>query len=294
MYQLKKLYLQHFVKNVQIVLLKGSTMHHYSFKKPLFSLIILLIAFTSCSKYNRLLKSSDLNKKYDAAIAYYDNKDYAKSLSLLEELVSVYRGTAKAEKIMYYYAYATYSSGDYLLAGYHFNNFVKTFPSSDKTEECAYMNAYCYYLESPKYSLDQTDTKNAIKELQSFINKYPNSTRREECNSLIMRLRAKMEMKYFEIAKQYYFLEDYKASIVSIENLLKDYPDTKYREEAMYLLVKANYVFATNSFDSKKEERYTSTIDAYNKYASYFTKESKYAKEAEDYFQSAKKHLNKI
>ena len=156
------------------------------------------------------------------------------------------------------------------------------------------MYAYCFYLESPKYSLDQTDTKSAIKELQSFINKYPNSTRREECNSLIMRLRAKMETKYFEIAKQYYFLEDYKASIVSIENLLKDYPDTKYREEAMYLLVKANYVFATNSFDSKKEERYTSTIDAYNKYASYFTKESKYAKEAEDYFQSAKKHLNKI
>ena len=53
-------------------------------------------------------------------------------MALLEELVSVYRGTGKAEKILFYYAYATYAIGDYLLAGYHFNNFVKTFPELKK------------------------------------------------------------------------------------------------------------------------------------------------------------------
>ena len=140
---------------------------------------VLIIAFlSSCSEYNKLLKSSDYNKKYDAAIAYYEKKEYTKALALLEELVSVYRGTNKAEKIMYYYAYATYAVHDYLLAGYHFNNFVRTFPASDKAEECSFMYAYCYYLESPRYSLDQTDTKNAIKELQYFINKYPDSQKK--------------------------------------------------------------------------------------------------------------------
>ena len=217
----------------------------------LLSAVSCLLLFSSCSKYNRILKSTDYNKKYDAAVAYYEKKEYTKALALFEELVSVYRGTSKAEKIMYYYAYATYSTGDYLLAGYHFNNFVKTFPASDKTEECAFLYAYCYYLESPRYSLDQTDTKNAIKELQFFINKYPESKRKDECNELITKLRAKLEKKYYEISKQYYFLDDYKAAITSFENVLKDFPDSKYREEMMYMIIKANFIYAEKSIENK-------------------------------------------
>jgi outer membrane protein assembly factor BamD len=256
--------------------------------------VLMLAVLASCGEYNRLLKSTDYEKKYNAAISYYDKKEYTKALALLEELVSIYRGTNKAEKIMYYYAYSTYAVGDYLLAGYHFNNFVRTFPASDKVEECAFMYAYCYYLESPRYTLDQTDTKNAIKELQFFLNKYPESSRREECNKLIAALREKLEKKYYEIAKQYYFLDDYKAALVSFENLLKDYPDTKYREEVMFAIVKSNYLYASKSIESKKTERLKATIDAYNKFISYFPQGSIYSKEAENYFISAKKQLKNL
>lgn len=253
-----------------------------------------MLLIVSCSDYNRLLKSTDYNKKYDAAIKYYDEQEYTKSLALLEELVSVYRGTAKAEKIMYYYAYATYSTGSYLLAGYHFNNFVKTFPASDKTEECSFMYAYCYYLESPRYTLDQTDTKNAIKELQFFINKYPDSKRKEECNELITKLRSKLEEKYYEIAKQYYYLEDYQAAVTSLENVLKEFPDTKYREEMMYLVVKSNYIYATKSTINKKAERFKFTVDSFNKFVSYFPENSRYNKEVTEYYTNAKKQIENL
>ena len=253
-------------------------------------LSIGLILF-SCSDYNKLLKSSDYNKKYEEAVKYYENKDYTKSLALFEELVSVFRGTSKAEKIMYYYAYATYSTGDYLLAGYHFNNFVKTFPASDKTEECSFMAAYCYYLESPTYTLDQMDTKNAMKEMQLFLNKYPESKRKDECNELISKLHTKLEQKNYEISKQYYFLEDYKAAIVSFENFLKEFPDTRYREEVMYLIVKSNYLYAIRSIESKKSERFKSLLESYNKFASHFSADSKYGREVEDYAEYARKHI---
>jgi outer membrane protein assembly factor BamD len=259
-----------------------------------FLLLFAIIILSSCSDYNKLLKSSDYTKKYDAAIAYYNKKEYSKALALLEELVSVYRGTDKAEKIMYYYAYATYLSGDYLLAGYHFNNYVKTFPASVHTEECAYMYAYCFYEESPRYSLDPTDTKTAIKELQSFINKYPNSEKITQCNELIAKLRAKLEMKAFEIAKQYYFLLDYKAAVVSFENVLKDFPDSKYREEAMFMIVKSHFSYAEKSVEKKKAERFKATIEAYNKFVSYYPDTSKYNKEAEGIYFSSKKQLETI
>ena len=257
-------------------------------------LISAIMILSSCSDYNRLLKSTDYTKKYDAAIKFYDEKEYSKSLALLEELVSVYRGTSKGEKVLYYYAYATYAVGDYLLAGYHFNNFIKTFPASDKKEECAFMYAYCFFLESPRYSLDQSDTKNAIKELQSFINRYPDSKRKEECNELMARLRGKLEQKYYEISKQYFFIDDYRAAITSFDNVLKDFPDTKYREELMYLSIKANYIYATKSTPNKKPERFKSTIDSYNKYLSYFPENSRYGKDAKSYLSSAQSQLENL
>jgi hypothetical protein len=45
------------------------------------------------------------------------------------------------------------------------------------------------------------------------------------------------------------------------------------------------------SIDLKKEERLRSTIDAYNKFASYFPKESKYSREVEGYFTNTKKQI---
>lgn len=252
-----------------------------------------LFAIFSCSDYNKLLKSTDLDKKYEAAIRYYDKGNYAKAEPLLEELVSVYRGTAKAESILFYYAYANYNMGDYILAGYHFKNFTKTYPNSEHAEECAYMTAYCYYLNSSPYTLDQGDTKEAIKEFQSFVNQYPKSLRVASANEMIDKLRGKIERKVYEIAKQYYNISDYKAAIYSFKNLLNDFPDTKYREELSFLIVKSGYLLAINSIDSKKGERLKTTVSAYESFVAAFPKSS-YIKEAESIYSSALKMKEKL
>lgn len=57
------------------------------------------------------------------------------------------------------------------------------------------MAAYCKFLDSPAYNLDQESTYDAIKELQLFVNRYPNSDRVEECNKYLDILRDKLEKK---------------------------------------------------------------------------------------------------
>ena len=104
-----------------------------------------------------------------------------------------------------------------------------------KSEEVAFMNAHCYYLESPSYSLDATNTYKAIGELQYFIDKYPNSERVDKCNSLIDNLRDKLENKAFHNAKLYYDREDF--SRFALNNVVNDFPDTDYREEAFFLIL---------------------------------------------------------
>ncbi len=260
-------------------------------KRIVFVLLIAVIA--SCSDFSKLQKSTDLELKYTKAKEYFEKGDYLKASVLLEELMGLYKGTVKGEEIYYYYAQTQFESGDYSLAGYYYRNFVRTYPSSTKAEECAYMNAYCYYLNSPVYSLDQTDTKAAIREFQSFINRYPQSARIKESNEIIDKLRGKLEKKSYEVAKQYYNVGDYKASVVAFNNTLKDFPETKYREEFMFLTIKANYLLAQNSIDVKKAERYKSSTEAYLKFIDTY-KASKYLREAETIYNNTLKAQEKI
>jgi outer membrane protein assembly factor BamD len=243
-------------------------------------------------KFNKLVKSSDMDAKYAAAIKYFEKEEYTRALTLFEELMGVYRGTSKAEEVHYYYAYSNYNLDDYIVAGYQFRNFVRNFPSSKHAEECAYMNAYCFYLNSPDYSLDQIDTKLAIKEFQRFTNLYPESTRIQECNDILDKLRGKLERKSYENAMLYYNMSDYKACVVSFGIHLKEFPDSKHVEELNYLIIRSYYLLALNSIESKKQERFKSAVDSYIKFLDNFPK-SQYLEQAEMVYSSALKNLEK-
>lgn len=223
-----------------------------------------LLLLVSCSKYQKILKSSDLNLKFEKAVMYYEKDDYNRALPLLEELSTAFRGSAKAEEVNYYYAYSHYSLGEYLIASYLFETYSTTFPNGKHAEECQYMTAYCFYLESPIYKLDSKNTYKAINQLQLFTNLYPKSERVKECNNLIDELREKLAKKAFYNAKQYYITEYHKSAIIAFKNVLIDFPGNKYEEEIYFFIIESSFELAKNSISTKKQERMESTIDAYN------------------------------
>ncbi|MCD6112750.1 MAG: outer membrane protein assembly factor BamD [Bacteroidales bacterium] len=258
------------------------------------SIIVLIISlFSSCSSYQKLLKSEDDALKYEKAISYYNDGNYYKALQLFDQLVTVYRGTSKAEKIYYYYANCYYQQKDYVLANYYFNRYAKNYPKSPLTEECYFMAAYCKFLDSPAYNLDQESTYDAIKELQLFVNRYPNSDRVEECNKYLDILRDKLEKKDYNIAKLYYNMSEYKSAICAFNNLLKTYPDSKHKEEILLYLMKTYYYYANNSITSKKKSRYQSAEDAYNSLITLFPT-TKYIKSANTIHNNILKELKQL
>lgn len=260
--------------------------------KKILILFIGAALITSCSKYQKILKSTDSEAKFNAAVAYFEKKDYFRALPLFEELMPTYRGQGRAEKIYYYYAYCNYYLEDYELAAYHFENFVNTFPRSEYTEECAFLHAYCFYKSSPNFSLDQENTVKAIAKMQIFVNKYPASTRVAECNALIDKLRYKLEEKAFSLSKLYFNIDDYKAAVTSFKNLLTDFPATSFKEEAMYYVAKSYYLYARNSIETRKAERFSATIDTGNEFLNQFPG-SEWAKEVREIVESSKNQINK-
>lgn len=145
------------------------------------------------------------------------------------------------------------------------------------------MAAYCKYLESPRHTLDQTVTKDAINEFQSFINRYPYGEKAKEATKLIDQLRLKLQKKDYNIANLYMKIGDYQAAIVSFRNLLKDYPEIAYKEEIMYKIVVSAYNFANNSIQEKKQERLESAQNDYYDFITLFP-ESRYVNELNKYY----------
>ena len=252
--------------------------------------VTLSLGFTSCSEYQKVLKSSDYEWKYEKAKEYYEKEDFARAVSLFDELLTIYKGTTKAEDIMYYYSYCFYGQSDYVLAGHYFRSFASTYPLSSRAEEAEYLGAYCYYLDSPRFSLDQSFTLKAIEEMQYFINKHPESERVAEANEIIDKLRGKLEKKSFENASLYYYLGNYKAAAVALGNSIEEYPDSDYREETMYLMVKSSFELATNSVESKKMERFEKTVENYHNFTASFPQSDK-IKEVERIFKDAKEYI---
>ena len=247
----------------------------------------------SCSEYNKVLKGSDYNLKFDKAIEYYKNDQCYKSLPLLEELMSYFRMTSKGEDVYYYYAKNQYCMGDFYLAGYYFKRFVKNFPQSSRVEECAFNSAVCLMMNSPDYYLDQSESYKAIDEFQLFLSKYPNSYLVDSCNNMVANLRARLERKSFEKGKLYFRMEKFRSAIIALNTTILEFPDTQYKEEVLYLILKSNYLFAINSVLSKKVERFEESIKSYYTFVDSF-KNSKFANEAENFYLSSLKELEKL
>ncbi|MBM3401550.1 MAG: outer membrane protein assembly factor BamD [Bacteroidetes bacterium] len=254
-------------------------------------LMLLLLAFVSCkSKYEKLRASNDTAKKYREAVRLYEKKDYSKALGLFDDLVTKYRGTAEAEDLSYYFSYTHYKLRDYTTARYHFKTFADTYASSAKAEECRFMAAYCFYLESPTFSLDQENTIKAIEALQLFINLYPKSERVTEASKLIGNLREKLETKSYANAKLFLDIGDYKSAVIAFGNSAREFPDTKYAEEMEFLTVKAQALYAKASFETKQEERYNEAIRLYTEFVQNYPS-SKYLKDAEEIKKNCEKAI---
>ena len=252
------------------------------------SLLALLIF--SCSRYERLLKSNDYNLKYIKAFEYYNKGEYVRASTLFDQISSIFRGTNKADSVYFYQAMSYFYQNDYILATHYFETFAKTYGNSRFAEDANYHKALCYYRTSPRPSLDQANTIQAIQSLQLFIIRYSDSPRADECRKLIIELREKLVEKSFISARLYFDLEDYKASIVALNTSLGEYPDSKFREDIMFLILKSSYLLAFNSVETKKKERYQASVDEYYSFIAEFP-DSKFRKEADKMYENSFKIL---
>lgn len=256
--------------------------------RAIFSILIFTLLFTSCSEYQKVLKSGDPEFKYVKAKQYFERREYNKASTLFAELVPVFKGTARADEALYYLAESYFLQRNYIMAGHYYQQYARSFPNTDEAELAYFNSAYCHYKSSPNSRLDQENTRKGIEAFEMFIELYPESKKQVEAQDYIAELQDKLVYKSYLNAKLYFDLgnymgNNYQSAVIAASNSLRDYPDTKYREELSFLILKSKFIQAENSVMEKQDERFRETIDEYYSFINDFP-ESKFIREANKMF----------
>ena len=244
---------------------------------------------------------NDVEYKYEEAKALYLRGDYRKASTLIESVVTLFKGSDKADESMFLLAMCYYESGDYETAAQCFKACYSNYPRGMYAETSRFYSGKSLYKNIAEPELDQTDTYTAIEELQLFMEYYPESDFGKEAQQMMFDMHDVLVMKDYLSAKLYYDLGDYnahlgnnyQACIITAQNALKDYPYTKLREDLSILILRARYHMADKSVAELQPERYRETVDEYYAFKNEFPM-SEYLEEAERYYMKSQKHLKKI
>lgn len=257
-----------------------------------FVIVFAALFAISCGGYSKLVKSPDNTLKYKKAIEYYNAGKYSRSITLLYDVAKVFEGTLAEDSVAFYLGASLYKSGDFYNSSEILDLFRKSYQYSPFLEEAEYMYAKGHYFMSPEVERDQTTTKQAMVAIQEYLERYPNSVKKEPLKENLAELQQKLYDKSFMSAKLYYNIGYYNSAIFALRNALEQFPETNHREEILYYIISAAYHFANNSIETLQRVRYLNLQDAYYSFISEFP-DSRYRKEADKMQETATNYLAK-
>ncbi|MBQ8466836.1 MAG: outer membrane protein assembly factor BamD [Prevotella sp.] len=270
-------------------------------KKTTIIIGLLALLLTSCAgEFNRVFKSSDYTYRYEYAKQCFAEGKYQRAVSLLQDLITLKKGTDEAQESLYMLAMAEYMTGDYESASATFKKYHTTYPKGRYAEHASFYVGQSLFESAPEPRLDQTPTIGAINAYQQFMDTYPSSPLRAKAQERLFELQDKLVQKEYLSAQLYYNLggyfgninsnneSNYIASIITAQNALKSYPFSRWREDFSLLIMKSKFELAENSSEDRKIERYRDAEDECYGFLNEYP-ESKHCELANKYITKCKK-----
>ena len=265
----------------------------------IFSCVALLMS--SCkSEFNAVYKYGDADAKYEYAKEFFARGKFQNASVLLQELVTMKKGSEEAQECLYLLGMAQYNNQDYEAASETFKKYGSSYPRGIYADPAAFYVGQALFESSPEPRLDQSPTNGAINAYQQFMDLFPDSKLRARAQDRLYILYDKLIQKEYLSAELYYNLggyfgninsndeSNYNASIITAQNALKTYPYCSLREEFMLLIMKSKFQLAENSTQEKRLERYRDAEDECYGFINEFP-ESKNVATAEKFIAKCKK-----
>lgn len=240
----------------------------------IFPILICVMLLSGCAQeFNKVYKSTDYIYKYEYAKECYARGKYTRAITLLQEMVTMMKGSENGQECLYMLAMSEFLNKDFETAAEYFKKYSSSYPHGEYAELAKFYIGESLYMSTPEPRLDQTPTVAAISAFQDFFDTYPDNDMKATAQDRLFELQNKLVKKELESARLYYNLgtyfgncngggeSNYQACIITAQNALKDYPYSNLREEFSLLLMKSKFELAENSVDAKRLERYQDAED---------------------------------
>jgi len=254
--------------------------------------LAVLVGLVGCSSGNKIDAGSP-KTAYEKGMTEYEEGDYAKAVKYFQSVFNYGRGNEWAPKAQFQLAMAQRKREKHLVAANEFKRFTQLYRNNAKVPTAEFERAKSYYLRSPNYHLDQTDTKKAIELFQLFIDRYPDHQKVSEAKSKIDELQAKLAHKQYDAAQLYERREMWQAATQSYRSLFDQYPETPWADDALLGALRSYVEYANRSIERKQAERYQKALDQYAQLKQLFPN-SPLLKEAKDHKAEAERKLERV
>ena len=217
-------------------------------KKNFLVFFIILIFFAGCSgeeKNISLIKETNQDLEmlatYEEAYTALDEGDpyYAAKKFLEAELLFPQSDWAPQSALMA--AYSFYLQNYYSEALSNLERYLKTYPNDKNTVYAHYLIGMCYYETIEGEKRDTAPLLNAKKKFNFILENYPNTDFALDSKFKLGLIEDILAAKEMYIGRHYLKKEKWIAAINRFKNVVENFDQTIFVEEALHRLVEVNY-----------------------------------------------------
>jgi outer membrane protein assembly factor BamD len=248
-------------------------------------LVFVLVLAGGCGSSGPVTFGS-AQEAYSRATAEYEEGDYERAIEYLRSTLDFGRTGELADDAQLLLARAYARDGQYLLAGNEYTRFVEFYRTDPRVERASFERIEAYAALSPRFELDQTDTRQALTYIALFEQRYPQSEFADEVAAVADGLREKLARKQYEAGRLYERREMYEAAAYTYRQVLADYPTSDYADEALLGALRSQTLYAENSVRGRQTDRFREALAVYDQLVTLFP-QSPLLGEAEDWYDRA-------
>lgn len=123
-----------------------------------------------------------------------------------------------------------------VLAIAEFQEFLSFYPTHPRADYAQYKLGLAHFRQMRAAQRDQTETREAVREFQNFVARYPNSTLLPEVRNRLREAKDRLSEAEFEVGRFYWRIHWYPGAIDRLSTLLKDDPEFTARDGAYFYL----------------------------------------------------------
>jgi outer membrane protein assembly factor BamD len=181
---------------------------------------------------------------YERGSSTFQSRGYMRAREYFRQIIdsypqSPYRPDAKLGLGDCYLSEGTAESLVY--AQNEFREFLTFYPTHPRADYAQFKLAMTYFKQIPKPERDQTETKNAVSEFVTMIERYPNSMLLQEARQRLRDARNQLGLSEYGVGLFYYRARWYPGALDRFTALLRSDPEFSYRDAVYYYLADTQY-----------------------------------------------------